>query len=730
MKKIGERYILDDEPIGRGGMGEVYRGHDERLGGRAVAVKKLAREYWGEERTLERLKREVELPAKIKDKRYIVEVYDVVEEDSYLYVVMEFVEGGKSLEDAVTDDGAGGKGAPTVEEARRFFEQACLGLGAIHDSGIVHGDVKARNFLQTDQGDLKIGDFGVSRLSANPELTTRPWGTARTMAPEVYDGRMSEGSDIYGLGFTIYELFVGKKAFEQAFQGQTGATNPPVAWMRWHTDIDTPPPAARDVWQNVPEEISLILSKMMAKKEEERPTVDEVLSVVASKPSLENGVAGDVTRPVDFKRESSDGAQSGARKMNRIVAFGLVAVLIVVLGLALMLMRQKNEIGSIRADLKSLTTNVDKLNTATEKLGAQDQAIKTLQSDISKFQSWKSQLGENVGKNPEIVRLGKELGSLKQGLAELKNLPQFQSMSTVGKGEFQTQVDRIEKNVERLAAVEEFVKLLKEERDAADEAARLGREHLKIEGFDFIGKNTKGYPEYEHGKTGLVFVLLEGGDFDMGSREERGTEDNEGPVVSISLPSFMVCKTEATQRAWKKIMGTSPWAKEENVISGDDFPVVCVTVDDVSDFCDRTGLRLPSEAEWEFACRAGTVSLFSFGDNEKDIGLYAWYSANTVYDNQKYPHRVGTQLPNPFGLHDMHGNVWELCADKWCDSHERADPTGRPRVDEGINHWVIRGGGLNNDAANCRSACRAEIYLNHQRLDSGFRPVFRLPDNR
>jgi len=296
MTKIGDRYILDPHPIGQGGMGEVFRATDERLGGRAVAVKKLARNLWGEERGVERLRREAELQAKISDKRHIVEIHDVLEDEWYLYVVMEHVEGKRSLHDVIAAAGAGVADSLTLDEALRCFEQACLGLRAIHSAGIIHGDVKGRNFFMTTRGVVKIGDFGLSRLSTHPDMSTRPWGTARTMAPEVYSQRMTDKSDIYSLGFTFYELLVGQNAFETAFKIQLEAPNAPVAWMRWHTDPKTRPTPAIDLNPLVPAGISQLLAEMMEKDEAQRPAIDEVVQRLRGERPRGDGYAEVETR--------------------------------------------------------------------------------------------------------------------------------------------------------------------------------------------------------------------------------------------------------------------------------------------------------------------------------------------------------------------------------------------------------------------------------------------------
>ena len=224
---------------------------------------------------------------------------------------------------------------------------------------------------------------------------------------------------------------------------------------------------------------------------------------------------------------------------------------------------------------------------------------------------------------------------------------------------------------------------------------------------------------------GMEFVLISAGSFQMGSpREEPGRFDSEKQhEVTISKP-FYLQTTEVTQGQWKSVMGDNPSRFKE---CGDNCPVEQVSWDDAQRFIIRLNgmegnnpfkYRLPTEAEWEYAVRAGTKTVFSFGDNPTKLGEYAWNSGNS----EGKTHPVGQKKPNAWGLYDMHGNVWEWVADDWHDSYDGAPDDGRAWIDDprGTNR-VKRGCGLTYDTRSCRSANRSYQTSLHRNPDVGFR---------
>ena len=202
-------------------------------------------------------------------------------------------------------------------------------------------------------------------------------------------------------------------------------------------------------------------------------------------------------------------------------------------------------------------------------------------------------------------------------------------------------------------------------------------------------------------------VVIPAGSFDMGSNDNT----DERPVHRVNVPSFLIGKTEVTQGQWRAVMGSNPSSFSQ---CGDDCPVENVRWDDAQDFAGRlsqkTGktYRLPSEAEWEYAARAGTSTNWSFGDNQSQLSDYAWYLGNSKrWFGGAQTQRVAQKRPNAFGLFDMHGNVWEWTQDCWHDNYTGAPSDGSAWTTGCSGSYrVLRGGSWYGFQASLRSAYR------------------------
>jgi sulfatase modifying factor 1 len=229
---------------------------------------------------------------------------------------------------------------------------------------------------------------------------------------------------------------------------------------------------------------------------------------------------------------------------------------------------------------------------------------------------------------------------------------------------------------------------------------------------------------------GMHLQLIPAGTFTMGSPEsEADREDDETQhPVTISKPFYMQT-TEVTQGQWKEVMGTEPWKGEDFIKEGPGYAATCVSWDDAIAFCkklnDKIGktYRLPTEAEWEYACRAGAETRWSFGDDEKVLGDYAWYRENAYHIGEQYAHQVGQKKSNAFGLHDMHGNAWEWCHDYYGGDYYKSSPEKDPQgpISSRDSFCVLRGGSWRGLTRGTRSASRPWFAVPH--YDVGFRLV-------
>ncbi len=233
------------------------------------------------------------------------------------------------------------------------------------------------------------------------------------------------------------------------------------------------------------------------------------------------------------------------------------------------------------------------------------------------------------------------------------------------------------------------------------------------------------------GGVRMEFAWIPAGEFLMGSPAgEEGRDDDESPQHRVTLSKgFWIGKTEVTQAQWEKVMGNNPAN-----FKGANLPVEMVSWNDCQEFVKQLNLKLetgrqllplasnlkaslPTEAQWEYACRAGTKTRFNTGDTDADLARAGWYGSNS----DSKTHAVGEKEANTWGLYDMHGNVWE-----WCQDGKRSYTAEAQQDPEAAgSSRVFRGGGWISGAQGCRSAARASIDLVYRNRDLGFRVVVR-----
>ncbi len=224
-----------------------------------------------------------------------------------------------------------------------------------------------------------------------------------------------------------------------------------------------------------------------------------------------------------------------------------------------------------------------------------------------------------------------------------------------------------------------------------------------------------------HEKTGIELILVKPGKFIMGASKYR-SNDLAHPVTLKR--AYYMARTEVTNAQFRRFMKANPdydgradvdpdddlylrHLRGKSIMSpDDDFPVVWVSWNNARAFCRWAGLKLPTETQWEYACRAGTSTLYYYGDDRKAFHDYGWAHAGRDSENY-YTHPVAAKLPNAWGFHDMLGNVWEWVEDDWQENFVGAPNDDTARIIDDAFTKVVRGGSWGNNTAPHNVGCSA-----------------------
>jgi len=255
-------------------------------------------------------------------------------------------------------------------------------------------------------------------------------------------------------------------------------------------------------------------------------------------------------------------------------------------------------------------------------------------------------------------------------------------------------------------------------------AVSAGRIEVAPEGFDRqtvsvaleegkTAQATAHFRSVEKPKVPSGMVLIPAGCFQMGSTDE---DDDEKPVHQVCLDAFSMDKYDVTQGAYHAATGKNP-SNFSNC--GDNCPVEQVNWNEAKAYCESQGKRLPTEAEWEYAARAGTTTRYYWGNDASEAGRYAWYAGNSGSTT----HPVGQKEPNAWGLYDMAGNVWQWTADWYAKDYYGSSPERNPKGPGSGSYRVDRGGSWHLVPANLRSAYRRSGTPDYRSSGFGFRCV-------
>jgi serine/threonine-protein kinase len=665
---FGEYVIL--EQIGQGGMGVVWKARHRRMD-RLVAVKMLTPAAVHSPQAVERFHREVQAAARLSHPN-LVAAYDAGQQRGVHYLVMEYVE-GRDLAAVLN-----ACGPLSVPQAVDCILQAARGLHYAHQQGVVHRDIKPGNLLLDPQGRVKILDMGLARFDhggmeqRDGERLTRSdqiMGTGEYMAPEqALDMHDADArSDIYALGCTLYRLLTG----EPPYQGDTFT-------QLFLAHRESPIPSLTAARPEVPETLDAFFRRMVAKLPADRyPSMAEVIADLERTPhaaclaarevgvsEVTAAVAASPTVDPQTNRRGGVGLRmpAGLRQRRWLVTWAACA------GLAGMLL-----LGVVFRDSGFRPAP----------------ALAVAPFDARQAKEHQSAWAGHLGMPVEVTNsIGMRL-------------------SLIPPGEF--------------------------EMGSASEVVGWAR-----------AEGMRGNP---NDKTFL----------------ERLSGECPRHRAEISRP-FYLAAFPVTQGEYQQVMGVNPSAFCDPQIPGSRLfpppnarhvderaraacraagwdtgrhPVETVSWNDAVEFCRRLSAhpeeraagrvyRLPTEAEWEYACRAGTTTRWWYGDDAAGLGPCAWFGRNA----DQTTHPVGEKRANPWGLFDTYGNVWQWCGDYYDPRYyERSTGTNPPGPTTGT-YRVARGGPWGGGPSVCRSAYRSNYVADGISCNLGFRVALVLPGGR
>ena len=651
----GNRYRVEKE-LGRGGMGTVLLARDAKLD-MQVVIKVPHAMLLNDPEFAARFRREIRALVTLSH-AHIVAITDVGEHDGVPFAVMKYLDGG-SLEDRLAN------GAMSPESLADWLPEIARALDFIHEEGFVHRDIKPANILFDRKGHAYLSDFGIAKAVGDSEPgrkataaltgTGTVLGTAEYMAPELVMGEAFDHRvDQYALATTVYEVLTG----ETPFKGPTSA-----AVMFKHTT--EPVPDLRKTNAAVSASVAGAVSRALSKTPEGRfDTCDDfAAAVVAPRSTAASSLAATVNNTAASRGEQA------------------VALTCPQCGREL---RPGPQHGG----------KVIRCPGCQRKLRVSADLLQLTQLGVSSTPTSTTALPAITGLNPTAASIWKPNRNAADVKSQGASLAAWLPWS-VGAG---------------VLAVLGLLAIV---------FLRPGPEPLVVRsdpGEQKVAETTN--------SIGMRFKLIPAGSFVMGS---PGTEvgrdsSDEGPLHKVQLTRpFYLGVYEVTQEQYERVMGTSP-----SDFKGNQHPIEEVSWNDAVEFCRRLSdfpaeraagheYRLPTEAEWEYACRGGSAGAYSFGDSESELSQNAWYAGNSG----STPHPVGEKEANAFGLYDMHGNVWEWCAD-WYGAYSNGDvvdpqgpSTGSLRVD--------RGGGWYVTPADVRAANRSRRTPDYRNDYLGFR---------
>jgi serine/threonine protein kinase/formylglycine-generating enzyme required for sulfatase activity len=749
--------------IGRGGQGVVYLAEDVRLR-RRVALKILHRGVAGNDDALLRFRREAELAAKIRHEG-VAAVYEVGRTAGRAWMATTYVAGetvSKLLGAPVTE----GRPPPDERAVARFaaiVERAARAVHAAHLAGVVHRDLKPSNIVVGPDDVPVVLDFGLAKdLLSNESTLTAPgsvFGTPGYMAPEQLKGRgkIGPGADVFALGAILYRAATGRDLRDQ----------PTIETLR--AAADAPPPNARATNPAVSKNLALVVASAL----EPEPAC-RYRSAEAFADDLRRCLDGRIpaVRPVSAWRRGF----YFARRRKGVVAALASVFLAMATGLVVANEARVEADAHRRRSEERLRTIVQlsDLRRVRVLLSEADLLFPIEPRVVESCAAW------TAAADAVVSREAAHRAALRRHRATAERSAATESRAAASSYaveedawiddslvELLEGVERLRSaaaSVARRAEAASTLAALSTEGEAAEAWRRASdaiRRSSRYSGFELrpqlglapLGENeATGLYEFWHvlsgrrpafdPKTGaappkegdgISLVLLPGVEFAPGVAKWAARDAAiDDAVAPVRLDPFFIAKFETTQDQWTRLDdGRNPAYYKPGATVGDPaerlrfslvFPVEFLTWDDATRVLSRVGLTLPTEAQWEYACRGGTTTTWWTGDDASSLNgaancAGAEFAGGTrrilprppFSDAWIGPAPVGSLAQNPFGLYDVHGNVAEMCRDAWTPS--LADCDARPgdglrEPPSPTDNRVVRGGSFTMDAGYASSSFR------------------------
>jgi formylglycine-generating enzyme required for sulfatase activity/tRNA A-37 threonylcarbamoyl transferase component Bud32 len=700
------------EVLGRGAFGVVSRAYDPLLD-RQVALK-VPLFSSKEGKRAQRFLNEAKAAARLRHPN-IVAVYEGGEADGKLYLAAEYIKGQTLAEviknarpklveggqDAVSDnvhaaeDNGSGRMPDllSIEQSVRWVRELAGALAYAHAQGVVHRDMKPHNIMIDAEGRPQIMDFGLAkRIDQDAKMTSEGalLGTPAYMPPEQARGdieRVGPHSDQYSLGAVLYELLTGRRPFD----------GPPAVVIA--KAVAEEPPAPRTIIAGIPEDLEAICLKAM-----ERDPARRYVNCIALAADLANWEQGEGTaaRPLT----SVERAKRWARRSPAIA--GLVATVAALLVLAAggsavaaFVFSQSNR--EHAAALAAARERTDKAAAQAQKaaiaVSIAEEGTRQAKAEIQRAEEARKEHEQVIASFDEATRNRVLKEEELKGIREERKKT---GRSAAGAG-----------SEARIPAIKEIAGAKTDDKSNA----RTGATY----------EGSRAAASRDDNRLHLKFIWCPPGEFTMGSPEsEIGRGTNENQVHATPTIGFWIGKFETTWYQFNHMQFGSTGAavsakfrEHPATVSWDRAMRFCRSYTDEERRVGRLPkdweYTLPTEAQWEYACRAGTTSAYSFGDDASQLSQYACCRASATQAE-----KIGLRKPNPWGLRDMHGNVSEWCRDAYSDKIAAGvDPTSSATDVK----RVVRGGAWNSDAADCRSASRTSAAPEDKSNTIGFRVV-------